>query len=86
MQISKTNSQEEIELKANKIYKIIKIHPDCEWYSERKLFEGKIMECREFSTKDQSGGFAFVKSIDCDRQYDPRKLFCFLNPIIKEII
>lgn len=65
------------------VYTILEIDPHCDWYRERGAFEHKAMRCVEVFTDDDSAGFCFEDPEDAPLQYDPRKAFCFLHPVVK---
>lgn len=67
----------------NRLYRIIKIHPACEWYAERRFFEGKLMRCIEVFEADDAAGFTFADQMDCPANYDNSLAFCLDKPVIK---
>jgi hypothetical protein len=62
------------------IYRILKINPVCEWYSERELFEGKLLKCIEIFQTNNSAGFIFINQSDCPAGYDSSFAFCLTGP------
>ena len=66
-------------LRVGELYVITRIDPECEWYSRRFDFEGKIMRCVEVFELEEAAGFCFVNSSDCPEEYRITQAFCFFR-------
>lgn len=75
----------DLKISVGNVYKILKISRQCNWHTEKNLFEGKLMRCVEIFEEDKSAGFVFANESDCPKIYDGTMAFDFTNPLLRLI-